>query len=397
MLVRHVWLVSVTSPTKRDRLFRTPTPAHVGTRRSDALHAGAPDIRSDLRTLMRISNRRPPPEEEVALACQAVAEWARSVGWRQTAVQFAEAGAAIRPRDAHASFIAGRTNRAVGVAWRAEIYYLRAIRQAYQAQDLTTYARANLGLGNLYTDLDDLDAGARHLNSAASAALDRGEVWLAAQTFHDMMGLHFQLGDLRKAEEYGRRALLTYPLHNERHPIAVHDLAFLLTVQNHHEDALCLLDLISGIPLSYQDQVLVQGTLARAAAGLGQGSTYSVAEELVLRLSRDHDLHADVALVNLAVGARCLGDWLRAHAHAEAGLQLARDRGHVYVASVAQQQLEDIENRTPCPAPASPMVGRRRDEHQRLLATLKTEMSSWRSRTWTRKEAQSGPHSLGPV
>ncbi|MBB4635917.1 hypothetical protein [Longimicrobium terrae] len=397
MLLRQIRLFSDTPPLHRSRLFRVPTPAHAGRRRVDALRASPADLRPDLRTLMRVATRRAPDHREIAEACRAVATWAQGNGFARTAVHFAEAGAAAAPRDPHAAFIAGRTNRAVGTAWRAEIYYLRAIRKASRVRDLSTLTRAHLGLGNLFAHTGRLPQATDHFASAATTAMDCGEEWLAAQTYHDIMGLYFELDDLETALKFGQKALAAYPIHNERHPVAVHDIAVLLILKNQFTEAMMLLDLISPAPLPYEDQVLVAGSVSRAAGGLNQRDRYEAAQELVLHLGPQHDHHLDKAYVNLGFGAHALGDFELARDYAERALQVAVAKEHSYVVALSHRLMEDIDNKRPAHVPAPPLSGERAAEHQELIATLRPQMQGWRAQTWGRKENQLGPDSLGPV
>ncbi|HEX5726180.1 MAG TPA: hypothetical protein VFX98_11985, partial [Longimicrobiaceae bacterium] len=230
VLARQVRLAAQCRPERRQYLFRDRSPRHVGERRTEALDQAPADLRSDLRVLMQVNGRRPPDDAYVAAACEAVATWAQDTGYPNTAVHFAEAGAAIRPRGPYPAFVAGRTNRTVGDPWRAEVFYGRSIRYAYQEQEWPVYVRAHLGLGRLLTDRGHLSAAAKHLYTAARVALDQGEEWLAAQTYHDLLLLHFELEDEQKVEEYARKALETYPRHHERYPLAVHDYAFAVLI-----------------------------------------------------------------------------------------------------------------------------------------------------------------------
>lgn len=383
MLVRQLWLLSRSPRRRWHRLFRTSA-EHVQERRVEALKAIPPDLRAELRVLMEAGSRHP---AEIARACDLLADWAYNSGLPRTAVHFAEAGAAIARNDPHAAFVAGRANRLGGKEWRAEIFYTRAIGDAYRRQQWKDYIRAQLGLGTVLLERGDLPGATERYRSAARVAADQGIEWLAAQTLHDIVGIHFERGDVGAAIETAWNAVSIYPLRNERYPIALHDLAFLYTVQHHHTEVLPLLEALLRIPIPLQDQVLVAGTFARAAGGAGLADHYAQGEARVLHHVHDHGYHADAVFVNLAFGARALGDWLRAERYVRRGIAAAVRKAHPYVERVARALSREIAARAPAPpaAPALP-VGR---AHQ-LAALVHT------LRAWTPGN-QSGPGTLGPV
>ena len=260
MLVRAVWLCSWTPASARPNLFRAKTAPHVANRRIDALKAAPADLVPDLRTLMRLSGHRPPPDSDAAEACENIAAWAQMAGFPKTALHFAEAAAAIVPKNPHFAFIAGRTNRLLGSpvkdSWRAEVFYDRATRYASHQLNWPVYIRAHLGYGRLLTDRGNLRAAVGHLKSAASACIDQSHDWLAAQTFHDVCGLYFVQGDLQNARRSAVEALRLYPRHNERFPIAVHDALFLFLVDRYFREVYPHLQQLFHLPLPPHEQVL---------------------------------------------------------------------------------------------------------------------------------------------
>ncbi|HEX8213816.1 MAG TPA: hypothetical protein VF584_26855, partial [Longimicrobium sp.] len=109
-------------------MFTRGAPRSVAERRAAALADAATELREDLRVLMRVTSPTPPERGRLGDACRALASWAQNAGYGASAVHFAEAGAAVEPEDAAAAFVAARTNRVAGEGWRAELYYIRAIR-----------------------------------------------------------------------------------------------------------------------------------------------------------------------------------------------------------------------------------------------------------------------------
>jgi len=278
-------------------LFYQRTPLHVAERRTEALAESDATLRDHLRTLMGLISRNLPTVGELGRACEGVAAWAEDEGYPKTALQFAEAAAAVNPQDPYSAFVAARTNRVLGENWRAEVLYLRAIRMAYRELNWEVYTRANLGLGRLLADSGRFRAAADRYRSAARTAMDQGEEWLAAQTYHDIAVLKFEHGELEHAAEFALLALETYPRHNERLPVAVHDLVFLYVSEYHYAEVISILDVLVTLPLRPQDQVLVFGTLARTAGSLKDNEKFAQAESRVLALAPHHEVHASAALL----------------------------------------------------------------------------------------------------
>lgn len=391
LIVRRLWLAAESAPGRRESLFRPgATVSFVAERRDEAVKQMAADARHELRALLSVNGTGMLPPAELATAAEALGEWAQASGLVHTALNLAEAGAAIAPDDAHACFVAARTNRQIGEPWRAEVFYRRAILLAYREQNWKDYIRAQLGLGTLLLDRGHLVAAAKRYKRAARVADDQGIEWLAAQTFHDLAALHLQQGDTGAAVDSLLKALEVYPKSNERFPIAVHDLAFLHAVTDHHADALPLLRLLLPIPLHPQDQVLIGGTLARVAGALGFRSMYAEGEGRVLQFSETHRQHADAAFVNVAHGARSLGLWGVAAEHAGRAARIASEAGHPGIERDAWALITEIAAKKPGPPPAPPLSGERAAELRRLAENLDADLRGWR---WL---DQSGPSKLGP-
>jgi tetratricopeptide (TPR) repeat protein len=388
LVVRRLWLAAACPPQRRGALFRDRVPEFVRERQGEALALVAADVRPELQLL--IGAPRGQAADEIAAAVEVLVTWAQSGGLVRTALNLAEAGAAVAPTNAHAAFVAARTNRHIGDGWRAEVFYRRAILFAHRAQQWKDYICAQLGLGTLFLDRGRLGAAEKRYRTAARVADDQGIEWLAAQTFHDLAALQFQHGLHSEAVQSLRTALTIYPRWNERVPVAVHDLAFLHVVNHHHAEALELLKLLLPLPMLPQDQVLIAGTVARAAGALGFKNLYAEGEGRVLQFAQLHGKHADAAMVNLAEGARALGMWALAAEHAGRAARLAAEADHAFVEQVAWELLAEISARKNAPSP-EPLERRKATELRKLAGSLRETLGNWR---WN--PDQSGPGKLGP-
>lgn len=410
-LVRQVRLVADCPAHRREKLFRKGN-RHIAERRTEALHEAPSSIRPSLQTLMRITGSNPPTDREAAVACEAIALWAQDEGYADTAVHYAEAAAAIAPTDPYFGFVAGRTNRVIGIPWRAEVFYSRAIRHGYRQQNWDVYVRANLGLGRLHADRGRVRVAAKHFFTAARAAVDQGQDWLAAQTYHDLFPLHYELGDLKKAHEVAHRALATYPQHHERYPLAVHDYLLLLILENHFAEAWPILERLVQAPLRPHDKVIVWGTIARVAGALQKASAYAEAEAQVLELAPHWDAFAPAAYLGLAAGAHGLRDRALAASYASRASLLADAKDDRQARRLAQELLDQLASAIPHPPPV-PLSGGLAEGLRSLICDKPTaeeaapdgmaagalaKLSTWRSdSTWTARENQHGLWTLGPV
>lgn len=410
---------------------------HVAERRGEVLNEAPEKLRPPIRLLMQVRSVRPPTIDALQSACLEIAEWAQEAGYPATAIDFAEASAALltedavwearQRRDTHTivaaawgAFVAARTNRIAGENWRAEVFYSRAIRFSQWAGERAKkkcpdrkrawaiYVRAHLGFGRLHAKHARFRAAARHYRTAARRAYIEGEEWLSAQTCHDLLALSIEEGLLasvagkgkpafEEARRRGRIALVRYPRHHERFPAAVHDFVFAFVCEHRYADAMPLLELLMQAPIPLHDKVIGWSTLARTAGSLQNAERYAVAEAHVLELSPHYDLHAPSAYVNLAFGARGLGDCELAEQYVARGIALAESRGHRLAVIVGRALLREINAKNPGPPGAPPLQGREANALGELADAVADQLAGWRGPTWTKKESQFGLATLGAV
>jgi hypothetical protein len=203
--------------------------------------------------------------------------------------------------------------------------------------------------------------------------------------------------DFVEARFRGRMALARYPRHHERLPAAIHDYVFTLVSECHYSDAMPLLELLLQAPIPPHDQVIGWSTLARTAGCLGNAERYGDAESHVLELSPHYEPHASFAYVNLAFGARGLGDWELAHRYVGRGIALAEKYGLRLDLQVGRALLREIKAYDMGPSPAPPLKGREAEALRKLADRVADQLTSWRGPTWTKKENQFGLTTLGLV
>lgn len=369
----------------RENLFPArPEPEDAGARRAEA-QAKAPEIAGALHAL---SPRSIPTLRTAALvrACRQLSDWAEERGFLETAVQAVEAAAALRPEDPALANAAGRVCRRSGASDRAELWYARAIGLARDSQNRREYASAHLGAAAVMRDAGHHSQALRWIRRAADTARREGLRGKAAEAFHDALGVAALDQNIARAAFYARRALALYPIHHKRFPAFAYDIAFLLVNLGIYATALSLLHSVVGRIPKPAEQLVVWGTLARAAGGAGQRQRFYDALQQALSLAPAHSFMASGALYSAGEGARLLGDWLLAEELAHRALILAREHSSVVVVDLSAKLLAEASERLPGIPPAE-----RKDPRTQVLRDLAAEvrlrLARWRGPTWRPRRA----------
>jgi tetratricopeptide (TPR) repeat protein len=179
-----------------------------------------------------------------------------------------------------------------------------------------------------------------------------------------------------------------YPKRHGRVPFLLADFAFVLICHHHFSAALLLLDEMSAVIDLPRDQVLMFGSLARAAGGTGNRARFEAAREAVERLTATYEEFAAAALVNLAEGARSLGEWDQAEKYATAAREVAHRRRDRLLVQDAAELLDRIVARQPGPtetAPANP------ERLKALLLRFATKLRNWKAPHQKRSGASQDP------
>ena len=328
------------------------------------LTAGAPvEVEEPLKAIaVMLGRAETAREENVALACREVAQWAESRGLLATALAYAQAAAVVTPADAAASYNVGRLARRRAEHARAETWFRRTVALARQAGDWPTYALAFVGLGNLYVQRGNFPA-ARRFHVRALRAAGRNSLHdIEGMALHDLFGIAVEAGDTGEANELARRAFEAYgPLH-PRLPWLAHDVAYFWCTQGCFAPALPVLQSVLKHFTEPTHRVGVLGDIGRAAGGIGDRATFQQAWDDALELIGANGLQdmGARACLDLAHGALSLGAWERAEDAAQRALDGATRRGDAKTRLTAEALIEAA----------------RRHQHAERAATA--ERDSWR-------------------
>lgn len=377
--LRDVLLWASATPETRRTLFRIP-PGTAVLERMEAAAEAAPLLADPLAAFARI--RTVPDQlapQPLALACDQVYEWADGAGLAGIAAHFAEASAYVEPLNPRWAVRAGYVTRvAAGETMfaRSEAWHARAFALAIQARDKEMALRALTGIGALRHDLGDY-AGARRCYLRAA---HRAEGWSrkrrAAVAMHYAFVVDVETGHYRVAVRDANAALRRYPLHDERIPALVHDVAYLLVHKHHYGTALRLVDGLGDRVDGLVMKGMLYGIAARAAAAVGNEDSYEVAAEYALNVARINDECAGPVFVNLAEAARYWGHWQAGAGHAGRALAVAQRRGDAELVRMATELTRRIKRREPPPPTSEPSP-------DSPLATLARRLAA-RLRRWRR-------------
>ncbi len=320
-------------------------------------------------------------QEPLTEACGIVVRWAEERGLLETAIQFAEAAAAVSPDSPLLANLAARVCRAKGAMGRAEVWYDRAVGLSRAAGDVLEYINAHLGFGALLLERRAFRAAQKKIRRAGTRARQQGMREQAAEAFHDALAVAIVEGDPARATHFARRAADAYPRHAARYPAFGYDLAYLMACCGMYRESLALLHLVVERIDAPADLIIVLGTLARAAAGTGERPLFEQASSRVRGMAGPFSHTASAALYNVGEGARLLGDWEAAAAWADEAWELARRSNSKQVLWLAASLRRAVRERRP---PTSVLL--RSDPRAHLLAqlsdTVYSRLQAWRGPTW---------------
>lgn len=295
------------------------------------------------------------PAAQLADACDEVGRWAGARGRMRSAVFFTEAAAAVEPENALRAMDAGLACQRCGgngLLQRAEQWFQRAFdlaRTASRSRRLLTI-RALLAYGNYARQVGEYELAQDCYTKALRRARRHGRWTYYAVAHHNLLGLAVLAGwDLADAEVHAEEAFFHYPKSDVRLPHFVHDYAALLIGHGVHSAALELLKLLLDVLKEPRDQLLIYGSLARAAGGAGRVETYKDAVRAVLALAPRYEEFAADALLYAAEGALLLRDRTSAATHAQAAQALGTRRNDVRTQRRAAALLAQISSSEPAP------------------------------------------------
>ena len=339
--LRSVILWSQVEPRARKGLFE----AEAADRRQVEILSTVPgeeeELRKALEALLAILSKpeRADPEE-VGIACTRISAWAERHGAPQTALEFTQAAALACPANPRLALQVGRTARDLARYGQAEAWLQRAVGLARQVSDWEIYVRSYLAHGTMLMRRGALPAARRSFLKAQRRASRQGVRAWEAMAFHDLFALAVQMGDLDEALVSAENAARAYRQDHEGFANFAHDVGYLWMQHGQYSHAYPIFSAaLNRVEESCRPFVL--GSLARAAAGLGDREAFESAAKTL----EDYGALPGVAeaWVEIARGAMILGDHADAKQAAEIAERVAKDRGEGQVRFMAESVIEAAE------------------------------------------------------
>jgi tetratricopeptide (TPR) repeat protein len=339
--LRDAMLWGRSNPAERATLFAEDAER---ARIAAVLAAGAPvEVEEPLKAIAAmLGGTETVREENVALACRELSQWAEARGLLATALAFAQSAAVVTPADPAVSYNVGRLARRRKEHPRAETWFRRTVALARQAGDWPTYALSFVGLANVYVNRGNYPAARRFLERALRAAGRNSLHDIEGMAQHDLFGIALESGEVAEANEWARRAYEAYgPLHPNLPRLAA-DVAYFWVTQGYFAPALPVLHTALRHFEQPADRLSVLGDIGRAAGGAGDRATFQQAwDEAMELIAANGGQDTTVrAYLDLAHGALSLGAWERAEDAAQRALDGAARNGDAKTRLSAEPLIE---------------------------------------------------------
>ena len=307
----------------------------------------APELAPGLRAFLHL--RRNPESilaGELGAACYSVWGWAEGESLLGTAAHYAEAAAYLVPDNPAYANDAGWACRRCALHERAGVWYQRGLRLAVRAKSRHESIRALLGRGAVYKDLGQHEEARDYYARASRRAVRTGRRRQAAVARHYIFALEAECGTFEAGLDEVRETLNLYPIYDRRVPYLAHDYTFLLIRNRYFASALLLLEKLVPAISKPEECVLVQSSIAWAAAAAGRHEHHRAAEEYVLRTASRYPEYAAASFIHLAHASRFIGAWDQAAEHAARADEIARRRRDAALAEEAAALRRVITERT---------------------------------------------------
>lgn len=306
-----------------------------------------PKLEEPLTTLAAMTGKPGRARNElVNLACLRITNWADRQGKLSTALAFAHAAALVCPGDASTAYAVGRIARRRAEYATAEASFKRAILLARQRENWAPYALAFSGLGALHMQRGNFPAARKFHTRVLRAARRYGLRDIEGGALHDMFTIAMLSGRDEEAEVFARDAYRIYRSGHRRLPHLAHDAAYFWMIRGHFARALPVFLAVLSCVEDPAERIAILANTARAAGATGEKEIFEQSWADVWEISTrrgNAEAHAE-ALLELARGASCLGDWDRAEYATDCALEIARTRGEARIQLEAESVLQSIQH-----------------------------------------------------
>lgn len=337
--LRDVDLWALARPEARTGLFSPGSLCKRAERIEAEIEAEHP-ARALLDTLTRLLGAPDRVSEmEVSEVCEEVSRWASDQGLPRTALAFAQRAALSAPEEAGPAYLVALISRRAADYRRAETWFRRTLALSRRNRDWRYYGLAHLGIANLHMQRGDAPRARVRLLRALRASRRYGLWSVRSMVLHDLFCITATGEHADHAEMYARAAFRSYGRRHPRLPVLAHDVARYWMSRGHYARAFETFRAVLPHLTRASDRLLGWSNLAQAAGGAGDTAAFNEAWSRVWRMvdSGADQERVPEALINVAMGASSLGQWVRQEMAASYALQVAKRR------SEAQQRLKAEE------------------------------------------------------
>jgi hypothetical protein len=271
----------------------------------------------------------------VARACLAISTWAAEHGYSVTEQGFAEVAAFADRTDPECAYVAGRAARRRGLFESGREWFRRSIGLARRRDDAAAYSLAYLGWSLLEEQAGNGELARRKLVRAWRAAKRGGVRRLMGMARQAMIPYAVAEGNREMAYRHARAAAKLYDQDDDDLPRLAIDLGALLSLYQHYAPALQLYEAALPRLLRPADRVAAIANIARAAAAVGQRDRFEECWPIFEAAMAIENEHLAPSIVEIAEGARTLGQLSRAHGLARELAKLASKRGDKRILAMA--------------------------------------------------------------
>ena len=278
------------------------------------------------------------------------------------------------PEGAWRAYEEGREARRKSEYARAEERFRMAAKLARASRAWETLALAQLGIAKVARQRGNYPLARRRFGQALRTSRKYGIAVVEGMVLHDLFVLACDVCEKKEAMRLAEEAFEIHKsIQHHDLPRLAHDVGYYwITVGDYHS-ALSVIRAALPFVSGSEEEMVVWGNIARAAAGSQRLSEFEEACAQVEKLIRSagSEEHAARSLLSVAVGALTLNDWELAERKALDALAVAQRRAEARIRFEAEALLTSLHLRKAVEAPSVPPTLRRRALARNFVQTLR--------------------------
>jgi len=304
-----------------------------------------PELRAPLEVIRdMMAEPRRTDARVVARACRRLSAWAGERGAPMTQFYFAAAAGLCVTEDAQQAYHAGCLARDLARWDAAEVWLEHAMETARRRREREAQVMAVLGMGNMYYRQGLYQKARDAYGAGLLLARKHGLAEIEGRSLHDLFVVAVEMGEYARAEALAQHAVKAYGPAHHGLPGLAHDVAYFWLTQRDAARALPVLTALLPHLRQPAHRLHALASTCRAAGLCGEREVFERARLEIWALREQPELRSRLApaLLELALGAAALGEWVQAENAASSALHLAEQRGEIDVIGRAGALLEAL-------------------------------------------------------